>query len=62
MTSLELVDDLCHLLDEESVRLLVMAVRAIADSPDGFGTIEIKLAKRQVNGIQITTSLKPKRN
>jgi hypothetical protein len=49
------------LLDAESLRILLTAVRAITDSPDGFGTIEVKIAKRQVSGIQVTTSLKAHR-
>jgi hypothetical protein len=53
--------EICQLLDEESLRLLVTAVRAITDSPDGYGIIEVKIAKRQVSGIQVTTSLKAHR-
>ena len=53
--------EICQLLDAESLRILLTAVRAITDSPDGFGTIEVKIAKRQVSGIQVTTSLKAHR-
>ena len=53
--------EICQLLDAESLRILVTAVRAITDSPDGFGTIEVKIARRQVSGIQVTTSLKAHR-
>ena len=53
--------EICRMLDEESMRILVTAVRAIADSPDGFGTIEINVAKRQVSGVRVTTSLKAHR-
>jgi hypothetical protein len=53
--------EISQMLDDESLRLLVTAVRAITDSPDGFGTIEVKIAKRQVSGIQVTTSLKAHR-
>ncbi len=53
--------EICQLLDAESLRILLTAVRAITDSPDGFGTIEVKIAHRQVSGIQVTTSLKAHR-
>ena len=53
--------EICQLLDAESLRILLTAVRAITDSPDGFGTIEVKIARRQVSGIQVTTSLKAHR-
>jgi hypothetical protein len=53
--------EICQLLDEESLRILVTAVRAITDSPDGYGTIEVNVAKRQVNSVKVTTSLKAHR-
>lgn len=53
--------EICQLLDAESLRILLTAVRAIADSPDGYGIIEVKIAKRQVSVIQVTTSLKAHR-
>ena len=54
--------EICQLLDAESLRILVTAVRAITDSPDGFGTIEVNVAKRQVNSVKVTTSLKAHRD
>lgn len=53
--------EICQLLDAESLRILLTAVRAITDSPDGFGTIEVNVAKRQVNSVKVTTSLKAHR-
>lgn len=49
------------MLDEESLRILVTAVRAITDSPEGYGTIEVNIARRQVNSVKVTTSLKAHR-
>ena len=54
--------EICQLLDAESLRILLTAVRAITDSPEGYGTIEVNVAKRQVNNVKVTTSLKAHRD
>jgi len=62
LTRQEAEAELCRQLDDEALRMLILAIKSIFDSPDGYGEFKVRVVNRRFSTIDVTNFLKAKRD
>jgi len=61
LTRQEAETDLCRLLDDEALRLIALALRAVMECQAGYGSIEVLISDRKVTYVNFSTRMKVNR-